>query len=133
MGFFIFLNNFSARILNKIISNKKIIDLLGSLKNELILTPINDSDTIIISFDGIKANKNTVVFKLANADAPLIKKEGVNGKQYKKNSTVKFFFLIFSRVPEYLLFLIFFSSLFPPTFLIKKNSMNEPRQLPIHE
>ena len=74
-------------MLNNTIKTKNIIDFMGFLKNSNILTPINVNDSIITNLAGNRAIKNSLVPKLASADTPLIKNDGVNGKQYKKKST----------------------------------------------
>lgn len=110
-----------------------VIDLKGFVRNDFTFTPIKESDIIIINLAGINAARNFFVFIFESADVPLIRNDGVKGKQYKINSTEKFFFLILSKVHLYLLSFIFFSSLFPPTFFINKNNRKDPMQLPIHE
>lgn len=108
-------------------------DFNGFSKNELTFSPINARDNIITSLDGSIVERKIWVSMFANAAVPLIKKEGVKGKQYKKKRTVIFFFFIFCNVPLYLLFSIFVSNLLPPIFLINKNNRKEPMQFPIQE
>ena len=55
------------------------------------------------NFAGSKVIKKRPVSILVRAAVPLIKNEGENGKQYKKNMSVVFFCLIFSKVFLYLL------------------------------
>ncbi len=108
-------------------------DFKGLTKNELTFSPINARDNIIISLDGSIVIKKYCVSMFDNAAVPLIKNEGVKGKQYNIKRTVVFFFFIFSKVPLYLLPWIFASNLLPPIFLIIKNNKKEPIQFPSQE
>lgn len=65
--------------MNKIYS----IDFMGFIKNELTFCPMNAKDSIMTNFDGSIVNRNNWVFIFASAAVPLIKNEGVKGKQYK--------------------------------------------------
>ena len=108
-------------------------DLDGFSKKELTFSPINAKDKSITNFEGSNITRNSLVFIFVKAAAPLSKNDGVKGKQYSKNKTFNFFFLIFSSVARYLLFFILSSSFFPPTFLNNKNKRKEPKQFPIQE
>ena len=93
---------FIIKFINNITPRNK-IDLSGFSKNAPIFMPISAKDINIISFPGNNDTKKFLILIFASADAPLIKNEGVNGKQYSKNNIEEFLDLIFFNAELYLL------------------------------